>query len=61
MNYETQMIEQIKDGNLAGASATHEAWANADFLDCVNGLFRVEAVVGTRLYGQYETYFEENL
>ncbi len=61
MNYEKQMIEHIKARNFAAAQKVHEAWANADFIECLKGLFVIESKVGKQLYGQYDDYCDENM
>ena len=55
------MIEHVKSRNFAAAQKVHEAWANADFIECLEGLFVIESKVGKQLYDQYDDYCDENM
>ena len=56
-----KMVEQIEQGDFAGAMKIHREWANKDFWGCFNGIARVEEETGKRTYGQYHEYFAANL
>ena len=58
--YVNKMAEQIKQSDFVGAAKTHEEWADKDFVSCLDGLFEVEAKIGSQLYERYEDYVSEH-
>lgn len=51
-----KMVEQLKNGDVKMAGIVHDAWANADLADCVEGPTDVQRIVGDDVSERYEDY-----
>ena len=56
--FKAKMAHYLMRGELAMAGVVHDAWANTDLSECVEGLAAVERIVGAEVYARYEAYVD---
>ena len=53
-----QMARYLTRGELAMAGVVHDAWADTNLGECIEGLNAVKSIVGAEVYAQYEAYVD---